>query len=288
MKSGLSSLLAGKITSKQQNLKTKTLSYNCSIKKLAVKEENTMVAHVQLHNMRQDRDEMIRSFHARLRYQASVCKFLIKCPGCDADVNYSENILCDIVTCGLTDSEIQLDLLGEKKQDMTLEEVFQFIEAKEAGKRSAGHLLETQGADATCSQYRCGKQEDHKNNKIHNKNEACSYCGKQGHGKNSPTKTRKNDCPKYGKTCAHCTRPNNLETVYHSKTKPNFKLPPSPNETENAVFDALCTARPKTDISYTWNTTYTTISMIAGSDNHLSLNHSSHSQQQPTQKTTGH
>ena len=85
-----------------------------SIKNLAVREENTMVARVQLHNVRQDRDETIRSFGARLRGHASVCKFLIKCPGCNADINYTENILRDIVTCGFADSEIQLDLLGEK------------------------------------------------------------------------------------------------------------------------------------------------------------------------------
>ena len=139
-----------------------------AIKKLAVREENTMVARGQLHNMRQDRDETIRSFGARLRGQASVCKFLIKCPGCDADVNYTENILRDVVTRGLADSEIQLDLLGEKNQDMSLEEVFQFIEAKEAGKKSAGCLLETQGADTTCSQYCRDKHEDLENDKIHN------------------------------------------------------------------------------------------------------------------------
>ena len=46
-----------------------------AVKKLAVREENTMVARVQLHNMRQDRDETIRSFGARLRGQAGVCKF---------------------------------------------------------------------------------------------------------------------------------------------------------------------------------------------------------------------
>lgn len=142
-----------------------------AIKKLAVREENTMVACVQLHNMHQDRDETIRSFGARLRGQAGVCKFLIKCPGCDTDVNYTETILRDILTRGLADSEIQLDLLGDKNQDMTLEEVFQFIEAKEAGKRSAGRLLETQGADATRSQYCRGKQEEVKNRRIDNKNE---------------------------------------------------------------------------------------------------------------------
>ena len=37
-----------------------------AIKKLAVREENTMVAREQLHNMRQEGDETIRSFGARL------------------------------------------------------------------------------------------------------------------------------------------------------------------------------------------------------------------------------
>ena len=44
---------------------------------------------------------------------------------------------------GLEDPEIQLDLLGDKNQDMTFEEVLRFIEAKEAGKRSAPRLVDT-------------------------------------------------------------------------------------------------------------------------------------------------
>ena len=32
-----------------------------------------------------------------------------------------------------------MDLLGNKNQDMTLEEVLRFVEAKEAGKRSAAN-----------------------------------------------------------------------------------------------------------------------------------------------------
>ncbi len=106
-----------------------------AIKKLAVRVENSMVARVWLHNMRQDRDETVRSFGARLHGQAGICKFTTKCPNCDNDVNYTDNILRDVVTWGVADSDIQLDLLSDKNQDMTLEEVFQFIEAKEAGKR---------------------------------------------------------------------------------------------------------------------------------------------------------
>ena len=158
-----------------------------AIKKLAVREENTMVAGVQLHNMKQDQDETISSFGAHLRGQASVCKFTIKCPTCKADINYTENILCDVLTHGLADSEIKLDLLGDKNQDMALEEVFQFVEAKEAGKRSAGHFSDTLGANAARSQYRHGKQEELKQRKAANNNEPCTYCSRRGHSKNAPT-----------------------------------------------------------------------------------------------------
>lgn len=48
-----------------------------AIQRLAVREENVMVARVTLHNMRQDRDETIRSFGARIRGQAGICKFTI-------------------------------------------------------------------------------------------------------------------------------------------------------------------------------------------------------------------
>ena len=124
-----------------------------AIKKLAVWEENTMVARVQLHYMHQDQDETIRSFGVRLGGQPGVCKFLVTCPGCNAEVNYTENVLRDVLTHSLADSEIQLDLLGDRNQEMSLEEVFQLIEAKEAGKRSAGCLSKSQGVDAAHSQY---------------------------------------------------------------------------------------------------------------------------------------
>ena len=55
------------------------LSY---IKTLAVRPENTMVARVQLQQFKQDRDEPVRAFCAKLRGQASVCNFKKMCT-CD-------------------------------------------------------------------------------------------------------------------------------------------------------------------------------------------------------------
>ena len=67
-----------------------------SIRKLAVGEENTMVARVALHNMQQDRDETVRGFGARLQGQANICKFMIKCNNCNEDMHYTEAIMRNV------------------------------------------------------------------------------------------------------------------------------------------------------------------------------------------------
>ena len=170
-----------------------------------------MVARVQLSDMKQDRDEAIRNSGARLRGQASVCKFTTACPSCNTAVNYSDNILRDILIKGLADNEIQLDLLGDKNQDMSLEEVFQFVEAKKAGKRSPGRLLQSQVAEAIRSQYR-------------------------------KTKVRKAECPAYGKSCRHCGKHNHLATVCRGKNKPQ----PTRLQLESAILDSLCNLNTST------------------------------------------
>jgi hypothetical protein len=208
-----------------------------AIKKLAVREEQIMVARMTLHNMRQDHDEPIRNFGARLRGQAGVCKFSIPCPHCARGVNYTDEILRDVLTRGMADSKIQLDLLGDKNQDMNLEEVFKFIEVKEAGKRSASHLHDTHMTEAASSTYSKGKREA-----IKGKHELCNYCGKSGHGKQAPQRVRKKECPAFDHKCELCNRDHHLEIVCRSKDKPKPKsrAPPETQTCESAVFDALC------------------------------------------------
>ena len=152
------------------------------LKKLALKEENAMVARVPLHSMHQDHDEIVHSFSAHLHSQAGECNFLIKCPLCYVDVNYIEAILHDVLTCGIADTEIQLDLLEDKNQEMTLEEISQFLVAKEAKKCSATRLLVCQGAEAPHgSTYRRNKRDTLIPGTDHDKmvSEICGYCGKK-------------------------------------------------------------------------------------------------------------
>ena len=56
-------------------------------------------------------------------------------------------------------TEIQLELLGDRNQNMTLEQVFKFVEAKEAGRLSASKLMNSQGAESASSSYRRNKMQ---------------------------------------------------------------------------------------------------------------------------------
>ena len=156
------------------------------VRRLAGREENTVVAQVALHNMRQDRDDTVRSFSARIRGQAGVCKLFLPCPDCSQTVHYTAEVLRDVVIRGLEDPEIQLDLLGDKNQDMTFEEVLRVIEAKEAGKRSASRLIDTHGAEAAKSSYPRNKRMERIQHEPKAGTSPCMFCGKNGHRRTAP------------------------------------------------------------------------------------------------------
>ena len=206
-----------------------------AIKALAVREENVMVARVALHHMKQDRDEPIRAFAARLKGQASVCKYVKTCPGCDRQVTYTEAILTDVLCRGIADAEIQRDLLGDTNQAMTLEQAIKFVEAKESGKRSANRLSTTQSAEAAGSSYRRQKKPQTPTSAQANP-EVCSYCGMKGHGRNSPTRIRRVDCPAYGSACDSCGREHHFSKMCRSKGDNR----PTKGHQENAIADLVC------------------------------------------------
>ena len=122
---------------------------------------------------------------------------------------------------------------------MTLENVFQFIEKQESGKRSASQLFNTQTQGAAAAQNSYLKE---KGAAIANKtdeagrksDESCGICGERGHGKNAPIGLRRKVCPAFGHTCGHC-----------GKNGPKLQASPQMRaaeavEHESAIFDVLC------------------------------------------------
>lgn len=212
-----------------------------AIETLAVRRENVMVARVTLHNMTQDRDEPVRSFAARIKGQAATCQYVTNCPseGCTAEVDFTDAILRDILARGIVDQEIQLDLLGNENQDMTLDEMLAFIEAKESAKRSASKLLDVQGAGAVSSTYSRQKRQE-----TQQQQGSCSYCGGHGHGKRAAPHIRSKMCAAYDHKCRLCSKYHHMENLCRSKEKQKTAhVGGSIIDEESSLFSELCTIK---------------------------------------------
>ena len=242
------------------------------IKTLAVRPENVMVARVQLQNIQQDRDETVRSYCARLRGQASVCQFnkSVTC-SCNIEVviDYSNEMVRDALIRGLEDEDIRLEVLGQCKQDMSLDETLALIEAKESGKRSAGRLLHNSNppvtTNATSSYRRRNNMQVNQRNKpsatsnhssSNFSSQRCSHCGKVGHGNGRNRSVRRNQCPAFNHQCSKCSVMHHYESLClnsqhrnpqnsHSNTTQDavFEQPMSDTEGgffQDAVFDQIC------------------------------------------------
>ena len=217
--------------------RTEAEALNC-IRSLAVKPENILVARMKLLNLRQDRDEAVRSYAARLRGQAGICRFIkTKTCTCEREISieYSDDIIRDTLIRGLEDDEIRLDVLGQCKQDDTLDDTLLYIEAKESGKRSAGllngHTVTT--ANATSSYKRASKQLNRPTNSENHSSLICSHCGQRGHGNGTNTRERSSKCPAYNHVCKKCEKRHHYEQVCRNTARQQHR---KQDATQDAVF----------------------------------------------------
>ena len=161
--------------------------------------------------MTQDREcQGVRSFAARLRGQAKVCKFSKNCSHNPFEVvNYTDDKVRDALNRRLGESDIQQDVLGHNDQDMTLEDTIKIRKPKEAGKRPQATLQNPSAA--TVSSYKQADQEQHV--------VKCRNCGKPGHGDGRDTQARKEKCKAWDKICSKCDKKNHFANVCRSKPK---------------------------------------------------------------------
>ena len=224
-----------------------------AMKALAVRGENIMVARYALHDMRQGREEQIRSFYARIKGQADTCDYRTKCTKseCNEMVDFAGEILRDVLARGIVDDEIQLDLISDQNQKMTIEEMIKFVEARESGKRSASRLLDTPSVNAASSTYRRNKQQevrtrgtarpDLKPEHTFDPNALCRFCAEKGHGKNAPWGVRKVQCPAFGKRCGKCKIVNHIERACLGKAYARRPTETAETSDEQSGAFELCT-----------------------------------------------
>jgi hypothetical protein len=238
------------------------------IKRLAVRRQNPLVNVSQFLDLAQDTEETAGSYMARLKGQASICSFALKCPApnCIQSVSYSDQMVAHQLVRGLEDPVIQEQVLaqGAENGSMNLDTLIKFIEAKEAGKRSS-HLLSSAGGLNRMSEYRKQKNTAHIPSSPASPSQApllppstCRRCGVAGC-------KGKTECKAKDKLCSWCQTVGHYERVCMKKKSGKPK-----KDKEESTTNANFSNEPSTEV---------------GIGNFCSLNISSIT---PKQKTIAH
>ena len=189
------------------------------MKELSVRKQNTLVNVVQFLRMGQDSSETAGSFTDRLKGQARVCNFILP----EGVSDYFDKMVTHQLIRGLVDPVIQEQVLAHSStnKNMNLDQVLQFVQAKEAGKQDSSHLTEAGGGLCRKTDFQKSKSAllhplpgGGRTRKMEDK---CAWCGQTGHGALVTEEERKQKCRAFGKTCRTCGKNNHFDTVCKSK-----------------------------------------------------------------------
>ena len=107
-----------------------------AIKRHAVVSVAASVLRTELFAMKQDHGETVLAFSSRALGKARNCKLTVRCPH-DADVDYSEQMVKQVVLAGMCDDEIKRKVLStDGIDDKSLNDTIAIIETEEMASRS--------------------------------------------------------------------------------------------------------------------------------------------------------
>merc|ERR1711888_414056 len=150
------------------------------IKKIAVITRSNLVNVVSLMSAAQEHGETCRSYLARVRGLAKVCKLSVTCSAtdCSEQVSYTDTFVKYALIKGLADNEVREELLSQSPE-LNLDQSLAFIEAKEQGKRSHKAL---EGNVASSEVHRVTAYQQNKKEEVlggHEiKHKLCRFCGR--------------------------------------------------------------------------------------------------------------
>ena len=159
------------------------------IETLAVIKQSNHVNILAMMKSKQERDEPVRQFAARLRGLAAVCDLAALCT-CGNTVSMVDKWVLMTLINGLHDEDTQQAVLS-KVEEMNLADTIVFVEAREVGKHSVKAI---NGGLMSSQVHRV--QDDGEG--------TCKFCGENGHGKNPNIDIRRTDCPAFNKRCQKC------------------------------------------------------------------------------------
>ena len=183
-------------------------------KKLAVTTIHPSLHVVTLHNLKQNQDETVKAFSARVRGIAKNCELQKKCSktGCSEAVSFLEETCYHVVMTGLLSDDIRGKVLTQAMMGTVkdLPTLVEFVTAEESAKISSP----TRVATVKQSSLRPKK---------------CSGCGLPDHGDYA---TRKNVCKAYGKKCNKCNKLHHFSHLCRSATNASMSAPTEANDME--------------------------------------------------------
>ena len=167
------------------------------IKRLAVKMESKRLHRMKMNRLTQDPGVNVYNYLAALRGQSRQCQYEVKCGSCNAQADYSEEIILDLLINGLYDQDIVAALLGDEKTDRTLLETVEFIARKEQATLEC-----TQGVSVSAA-----NQTTPTSNR-----KRCRYCQGESHGADTG-QIRREKCPAWDHKCTKCKVKGHYEMV---------------------------------------------------------------------------
>ena len=179
-----------------------------------MKELSVIVVHksiylMNLWKMRQQSDELIRAFAARVTSTADSCNMVVKCPNttCQQDVTYRDHVVHQIIIHGMKNNDIRVRVLSRNTSGelTTLDKLINYIAAEEAGNAEASDLVSD--SDLVGGIRRRSSYSELKNG---NRKQTCQACGEARHD------DRKKQCKAWGQVCDKCKKVNHFAKVCKS------------------------------------------------------------------------
>ena len=179
----LKHLMYGQYTSEQQAA-TSEEDLLKSMKRLAVVYKSELTHRLRLSESIQIPGQTIYGYLAVLRSLARPCKLLIKCT-CEREVDYSDSLIRDQLSKGMSDDTDRQRMLAEpKSEELSLIQVVELL-----------HRLETSHRPIQASTLTATQTSNH--------SKSCWRCGKSSHPGNN-NKSREKHCSAFSVTCDKC------------------------------------------------------------------------------------
>jgi len=205
------------------------------IKSVAVKTIHKEVHRWRFNDLTQNDGEPVSQFVGRLKGEATLCHFTVKCQ-CSKDISYAEEMVSQRLTAGLTNTEHQSKILSEAKDLDTLTKKVHRIMTLETTDDATNKLQNSSSLSSTANVARSQYKKQQRSNLIpqgnvppHKKGgfsgrktpRRCRGCGRSDHGpKRSLNRT---DCEAFGHKCKQCGKDNHFESVCEMrKSHANF------------------------------------------------------------------